>query len=135
MRAAPTIDTQGYTVTISQALLHGTGTPDGGLTKLGSGLLTLTGADTYTGPTTVSAGTLQLNGGAFATTAGTYSIASGATLASEPFQSARTAAALRNPSGTTTFSGSGTLQIASGWLCNGNSNGRPRSLWRWAPAA
>ena len=35
-------------------------TPDGGLTLLGGGQLTLSGANTYTGPTTVSAGTLSL---------------------------------------------------------------------------
>ena len=39
-----------------------------GLTKLGVGTLTLTAAETYTGPTLVSAGTLQLGNG---TTAGT----------------------------------------------------------------
>lgn len=34
----------------------------GGLTKAGSGAVTLAGANTYTGPTTVSAGTLNLSG-------------------------------------------------------------------------
>ncbi|RDJ27830.1 hypothetical protein DWF00_13000, partial [Bosea caraganae] len=36
---------------------------DGSLTKLGTGTLTLTGANTYTGGTTISAGTLQLGDG------------------------------------------------------------------------
>ena len=57
------IDTQSYNVTIAQPLLHdGTlgGSLDGGLTKLGSGELTLAANDTYSGPTTISAGTLQL---------------------------------------------------------------------------
>ena len=52
------IDNGGYYVTISQPLLHGTGTPDGGLVFQGAGLTTLSGANTYTGGTTVSAGTL-----------------------------------------------------------------------------
>ena len=40
----------------------------GGLNQLGSGVTTLTAADTYTGPTTVGAGTLAVaNGGSLAT--------------------------------------------------------------------
>ncbi len=56
------IDTNGYDVTIGQALLSGTGST-GGLTKSGVGTLTLTGTSTYTGATTVAAGTLALSGG------------------------------------------------------------------------
>ena len=60
------IDTQGFNVTIAQALVHDTtaGAPamDGGLYKLGSGTLTLSGANTYTGDTSVTAGTLAITG-------------------------------------------------------------------------
>ena len=59
------IDSQGFAITIPQALEHDAGlgaTPDGGLTKLGSGTLTLSGTNTYTGNTTISAGTLLVNG-------------------------------------------------------------------------
>ena len=52
------IDTQGYSVTVNSILLPGNG--NGGLTKLGSGLLTLAAANTFTGVTTVSNGTLAL---------------------------------------------------------------------------
>lgn len=61
------IDVQGFNVTIGQSLLHDPwlgATRDRGLTKLGSGVLTLTGTNTYTGTTTITAGTLNINGDA-----------------------------------------------------------------------
>ena len=55
-----TIDTQGFSSTLAQGM-----TGPGAFTKAGMGRLTLTGANTYAGGTTISAGTLQLgNGGA-----------------------------------------------------------------------
>jgi fibronectin-binding autotransporter adhesin len=53
------IDTNGYDITIGQALLNGGG--GGGLTKIGNGTLTLTSAGSaYTGATTIGAGTLRI---------------------------------------------------------------------------
>lgn len=69
------INSAGYTIGISQALLDG-GT-GGGLTKTGTGTLNLNGVNTYTGNTVVNAGTL----GGIGTIAGPVSVASGATLA------------------------------------------------------
>ncbi|MBR0774520.1 autotransporter domain-containing protein [Bradyrhizobium diazoefficiens] len=48
------------TSTQVDGVISGTG---GGLTKVGTGTLTLTGANSYTGATTISAGTLALSGG------------------------------------------------------------------------
>ena len=55
------VDTDGgRTITISQALLDGTG--GGGLTKNGAGTLILSGANTFTGAMTLNAGTLTVSG-------------------------------------------------------------------------
>jgi outer membrane autotransporter protein len=52
----------------------------GGLTKIGSGTLTLSGANTYTGPTMVNAGTLQAGAVNAFSSASAFTVASGATL-------------------------------------------------------
>ena len=53
------VDTNGHDTTIDFALLDGGG--GGGLTKIGDGTLTLASSSSYTGPTSVNRGTLQLN--------------------------------------------------------------------------
>jgi fibronectin-binding autotransporter adhesin len=52
------IDTNGNNLTLSQVLTGGTA--DGGLTKGGAGMLSVTSYNNYSGPTTVTSGTLQL---------------------------------------------------------------------------
>lgn len=80
------------------------------LTKNGSGTLTLTGANTYTGATTVSAGFLKLQSVAFSTTARSYSILSGAVFNID----GNTGVAY----GSTTISGTGTLRVTGGTFAN-----------------
>src|SRR5262249_47616003 len=60
------IDASTFGISILEPLQHDTNAlapaTDGGLLKLGTGNLTLTAAGSYTGPTTISNGTLTVNG-------------------------------------------------------------------------
>jgi alpha-galactosidase len=77
------IDTNGKTNSFAEPLLHDPGlgsTPDGGLTKNGSGSLLLAAAVGYTGSTIVNAGTLALTGSVALTNSPLLTVAAGATL-------------------------------------------------------
>ncbi len=69
------IDSQGFNIGIPQVLVDNGG---GGLTKLGSGTLTLSGGNNYVGNTVISAGTLATT--TASTGAGNYSLANSTTL-------------------------------------------------------
>ncbi|HXI85441.1 MAG TPA: autotransporter-associated beta strand repeat-containing protein [Verrucomicrobiae bacterium] len=74
--AGAMIDDSGFNITIGQSLLDGGG--GGGLTKLGTGVLTLTGTNTYSGTTVVTAG--KLVAPATQTSIGAVTVADGASL-------------------------------------------------------
>jgi len=78
------IDTNGFAVELQQPLLRAPGLENsgsalGGLTKQGAGMLTLTGENTYSGPTRIEAGTLAIDGDH--TGRGNYTVMPNGTLA------------------------------------------------------
>ncbi len=94
------IDSSTNTAIVAQSLLAGS--PNGGLTKLGSGTLILSNVNTFTGPITNNAGTLALNAGStyqgqLVANTGTITVAAGNT-----FQ------------GGATVANGGTVQITTG---------------------
>jgi fibronectin-binding autotransporter adhesin len=69
-------DTDGRNITFGRALQADVGSPGGGLVKNGDGTLTLTAANTFTGATSINAGSLVVNGSSLSAT----TINSGGTL-------------------------------------------------------
>ena len=100
------IDTNGQNVTFASPLTSSGGT----LTKSGTGTLTLSGNNSYTGGSTISAGVLQVGaGGATGSIAG--SVVNNATLAFNR-SDASTYSGVISGAGTLTKTGAGTLTLA-----------------------
>jgi len=72
------INDNGYLVASQLTLLQDPGSVGGGLTKLGAGTLTLSGTNTYSGPTLVKAGTLALNDASAIPASANITVAGGA---------------------------------------------------------
>src|SRR5439155_9564853 len=105
--AALTTGGDNTSTTFSGVIQDGAGVT--GLTKVGTGTFTLTGANTYTAGTTISAGTLQIgSGGTAGSVAG--NIVNNAALTFNR-SDALTYAGVISGAGTVTKSGAGTLTL------------------------
>lgn len=125
------VNTNGFNNTITQAFVAAGG---GGLTKQGTGTLTLNGTNTYTGATLVSAGTLALGSAGSIGTSSGITIASGATfdvsaVTGWGLGSGQSLGGNGTVSGNVTVTGSiapgnsiGTLAIASNLTWNGGGD-------------
>ncbi len=98
------IDTNSQTVTFATGITAGGAT----LTKSGLGTLILTGANTYSGTTTVSAGTLQIGNGGTAGTLGAGTVTNNAALVFNRTDTTTVGNAISG-AGTFTQNGTGTL--------------------------
>jgi autotransporter-associated beta strand protein len=74
-----TLDSNNFNVLAGAAILEDPASTGGGITKIGDGSVTLAGASTYTGPTSVQVGNLIINGDHSAAT-GASSVVAGAGL-------------------------------------------------------
>ena len=115
------IDTNAYNITIAQPLLNG----GGGLKKSGTGTLTLSGTNSYTGDTTVTAGTLAVTGSSIIDTnkliinGGKVNLTGAERVGTLFFGSVQKPAGIYSATGaggtirSTNFTGSGTLIVTS----------------------
>ena len=110
-------------------MISGSGT----LTQAGAGTTILTGANTYTGTTTISAGTLQIGSGGTAGTLGTGAVTDSAALIFNETDS-NTVANVISGSGTLTQAGSGTTILTGANTYTGTTTIAPPARSRSAMA-
>jgi autotransporter-associated beta strand protein len=93
----------------------------GGLKKIGTGAITLTATNTYTGNTTITGGTLQVGNGGTTGTLGTGNVVNNATLAFNRTD-ATTVANTISGTGALTQAGAGTLTLSGANTYTGATN-------------
>ena len=126
------IDSQAFAVTVPQNLSSGSPS-DGGLTKLGTGSVTLTGVNTYVGGNNVSNGTLEVANvgslGSLTSPAGNR-VGSGGTLTLDVGGALFTAGNVDSVRASTTFSGGSFLGLntAAGAFTYGTTITGPQGL-------
>ena len=126
-----TLDSNIHSVRAGAAILEAAGSTGGGITKIGSGNVTLAGASTYTGPTSVQVGNLIVDGDHSAATAatsvdagaglggdGTINAATFADGAELPWTVADWTAAPNLSAGAVTISGALTVVVGENALAN-----------------
>ncbi len=106
------IDTNGHNITIAQPLLQYSGS-NGGLTKQGGGILTLSGANTYTGTTAITSGTLALASAGTIANSSAINVSAGSTLDA----SAKSTWTIGSGQ---TLTGSGTVSVGTTLALNGH---------------
>ena len=108
-----TVGGGGSSSTFAGSIAGGNGTAAGlrgiALNKAGAGTFILTGENTYTGPTTISGGTLQVGNGSATGTLGTGPVTNSSSLVFNRSDSGYTALVVPN-----TISGTGTLTMTGG---------------------
>ncbi len=113
----PTITVNNANNTISSILAG-----SAGMTKEGSGMLTLSGTNTLTGTTTINAGTLRLQGAPPLNTGRTYTINEGAVMNLNGGVNFTTLA------GSSTVNGAGTFRFSSGSYTRGSASANTLTL-------
>jgi len=121
-----TTNAAGGAFTVANAIADSTGTGGGaiGLTKLGTGTLVLSNANTYTGATTINGGKLALSGSGLIANSSTITINSGTSLdVTAVTNSTFTVGTTQSLGGSGSLIATGKTVVANGTLSPGNSPG------------